>query len=243
MSEAIETPSAEESSDTPPAQGTTGTPPVEEPADSKTTKSIADVKLIGPAILLAIFLAKAYGVSGYSLTTTTALATSTPLSIAIGTVALYTYAFVAVTAVVSAVLFAAAFLKSYRARLRPLIPLTGTLTLATLDTPWVPAEVVTLRASVVTNPVTNATARKPVAFVMGDDNGWTSLLIADDRFLARVRAADITSREVCHYNNQFLGAEPLFERMAGKSYVAHDLACFRRTDQADRMSFLSRRSS
>jgi hypothetical protein len=292
MSEATEDPPAPPG-DTPPAgPWPAGNSPAAEKAQSGAKKSVPDIKVTGPLILFAVFIAKTYGVAGYSLTTTTALATSTPLSIAIGTAALYTYAFAAVTAVVSAVLFAAAFLEPYRARLRPLIPLTGTLTvfgallapyqytadaavaaacvlmiswlaglisrhqavlrltavtlgglilvaffLATLGTPWVPAEIVTMRAPVVTNPVTHQAASKPVAFVMGDDSGYTSLLMADDRFLARVKTSDIIGREICHYNDQFLGAEPLFEFLAGHSYAAHDISCFRLTDQADRMSF------
>jgi len=293
MSEATDIPPAGTSpAGAGPAGAPADAPPAAAAVAAQPRKPLADIKVIGPLILFAVFIAKTYGVAGYSLTTTTALATSTPLSIAIGTAALYTYAFAAVTAVVGAVLFTAAFLTPYRARLRPLIPLTGTLTvfgallapyqytadaalaaagilvisglawllvrrpavlhltavtlggltlvvffLATLGTPWVPAEIVTLKAPIVTNPVTRATAGKPVAFVMGDDNGWTSLLIADDRFLARVPASDISSRQVCHFNDQFLGAEPLFERLAGHSYAAHDLSCFRLTDQADRMSF------
>jgi hypothetical protein len=269
-----------------------------EPAESTDApvneSSRLSVKVLGSVALFAVFMAKAYGVAGYSLTTTTALVTSTPLAIVIGTVALYTYAFAALAAVVGVALFIGGFVKQYRDQLRPLMPVTGVIAvfaillspwrftvdaavvgaivpacygllhalrsrtslhavgifigglalvlflLATLSTPWVPAEIVTLKQPIVTNPVIGAQslARKPVAFVLDDSNGWTRLLIADDRYLAIVPQQDIASQQICHYNDQFPGSEPLFETLTGKAYSPHDLACFRLTDQSDRLSFV-----
>jgi hypothetical protein len=253
-----------------------------------------NLKLLGSIALFAVLIAKAYGVAGYSLTTTTALVTSTPLAIVIGTVALYTYAFAAFAAVVGVALLVGGFVKQYRDRLRPLMPVTGVVAifaillspwrytvdaavvaalvpacygllralggktslhavgifigglalvvflLATLSTPWVPAEIVTLKQPIVTNPVVGASslARKPVAFVLDESNGWTRLLIADDRYLAIVPQQDIAGQQICHYNDQFPGSEPLFETIMSRAYTPHDLACFRLTDQSDRLSYV-----
>ena len=88
---------------------------------------LPDVNTIAPFLLFTVLIAKAYGIAGFSLTTAAALVSATPLSIVIGIVALYVYAFAALVAVFSAALFACGFMKRYQKRCRPLMPLTCTL--------------------------------------------------------------------------------------------------------------------
>jgi hypothetical protein len=51
---------------------------------------------------------------------------------------------------------------------------------------WVPPEIVTLD-----------TDRRVVAYVMGSDGGWTSLLSEKGREIIRVKSESIETREVC----------------------------------------------
>lgn len=252
----------------------------------------SDVKLAGPVLLLAVFVAKAYGIAGYSLTTTAALVAATPLSILIGTVSLYSYVFVGLVAVLSAAVFIGGFIEAYRERCRPLMPFAFALAvvavllspwrytldvvicacacllcygilrllgvrmalhsfaaaavvllltifvLATVRTAWLPAQVITLSKPIVGNPVhpVRSLSRKPVVYVVDDKNGWMTLLLDDDRFVAQVKDSAVVGREVCHLNSQFPGAEPLFGVLSGQDYVPHDLSCWRLTDQPDEVN-------
>jgi hypothetical protein len=54
-----------------------------------------DFKTVMSFLLFLLLLFKVYGVAGFSLTTSTALITAAPLSVLIGTIALYAYAFIA----------------------------------------------------------------------------------------------------------------------------------------------------
>jgi hypothetical protein len=249
----------------------------------------ADIKLAGPALVLAVFVAKAYGIAGYSLTTTAALVAATPLAILIGTVALYAYVFVGLVAVGAAAVFAGGFIDAYRERCRPLMPFSFALALiavllspwhytldvvacalvvllvywilrlvrirvalhsfaaaavmllltvfvlATVRTAWLPAQVITLSQPIVGNPVHSVTSltRKPVVYLVDDKDGWLTVLMDDDRFVAQVRDSTVVSRQVCHLNTQFPGAEPLFGVLTGQNYVPHDVSCWRLTDQPD----------
>jgi hypothetical protein len=249
----------------------------------------ADLKLAGPVLLLAVFVAKAYGIAGYSLTTTAALVAATPLAILVGTVSLYAYVFVGLVAVGSAAVFAGGFIDAYRERCRPLMPLSLALAvvaallspwhytldvvacgfvvllvywilrlarirvalhsfvaaavmvlltvfvLATVRTAWLPAQVITLSQPIVSNPVHPVTSltRKPVVYLVDDKDGWVTLLMDDDRFVAQVKDSAVVSRQVCHLNTQFPGAEPLFGVLSGQLYAPHDVSCWRLTDQPD----------
>jgi hypothetical protein len=55
-----------------------------------------DYKTIGALLLFLLLVAKAYGVAGFSLTTAVGLITAAPLTVFFGTLALYTYAIMAV---------------------------------------------------------------------------------------------------------------------------------------------------
>jgi hypothetical protein len=85
-------------------------------------------------LLLLLLLVKAYGVSRFSLTTGAALVTAAPLSVLIGTLALYEYAFVAALAAAAFWLFIVGILTN--GELRRWTPLTFAIFLfATLLAP------------------------------------------------------------------------------------------------------------
>jgi hypothetical protein len=248
-----------------------------------------DLRIAGPVLLFVILIAKTYGAANYSLTTMAALIAATPLSIAIGTIALYAYIFVGLAAVLSAIVFLAGFGHTYRQRCRPMMPyafviavlaallapwhytvdvalcagvafllyrilrlarirmapdsfvaaaamfLLTVFVLATEKTAWLPAQVVTLTAPIVGDPThsSRSLTRKPVAYVVDDNNGWTTMLLDDDRYVAQVRDSAVLGRRICHLNSQFPGAEPLFGTIFHGKYVPHDLSCWRLTDQLD----------
>jgi len=65
---------------------------------------IGTLATLAPALLILLLLVKVYGVARFSLTTATALATAAPLSVFIGTLALYQYASMAIVAASSLLL-------------------------------------------------------------------------------------------------------------------------------------------
>lgn len=269
------------------------------------------------SLLLFIFLIiKVYGVAGFSLTTATGLISAQPLSVLIGSISLYAYAFMAFLAIllwllilglqnrnstcrryaplIFALMIAAILLSpgSYlidaiagivlafmialplywllnknlfsasnasaadpgdrrlrrlHARLanrnaRPrfhMIMLTIILielmafVLATISTPWIPAEFVMLSSPITANPVHPSTSEtsKPIVFIVDESNGWVTMLIDEDRYLISVPESMIKQRAICHLESQFSGHNPLLETIFGQPYQAHDLACWRYTNQ------------
>jgi hypothetical protein len=102
----------------------------------------------------------------------------------------------------------------------------GFFFLLTIRTPWVPAEVVDLTSPVTVNP--NVVAKKvyaPVAFVMNDSNGWTTLLLDDARYLAWVKDTDIMQRRICHLYSQLPGVNPSFDTILLRKYSPHNKNC------------------
>jgi hypothetical protein len=106
-------------------------------------------------------------------------------------------------------------------------------TLVTLDQPWLPAEIVTLDHKVITDKTEplKSKSQRPVAFVLGEENGRVELLINDDRNIIYVDAGDVVSREICNLNDNPMGSVPLFESLLGQHFGAHVLSCWRITDQ------------
>ena len=88
---------------------------------------------------------------------------------------------------------------------------------ATLRTPWLPAQVVTLNKQIVGNPIhpVKSLTHKPVGYVINDANGWMTMLIDDDRYIAQFPDSYVVSRTICHLSDQFPGAEPLFGTIFG----------------------------
>lgn len=106
-------------------------------------------------------------------------------------------------------------------------------TLITLDRPWLPAEIVTLRHKIVTNQVEpiKSKSQQPVAFVLGEETGRVELLIDDDRNIVYVPTGEVVKREICNLNNNPMGSVPLFESLTGHHFKPHVKSCWRLTDQ------------
>ena len=233
-------------------------------------------------VVLVLLLVKVYGVARFSLATATRLATAAPLSVVLGTLALYEYAVMALLAGLGVLLFVAGV--AGRGNLRRWAPLTLTLAvtatlitpvlyliwaggavvvvlalwvalhrwagparialwvaapllagfvLATLSHPWLPAEVVTLRTPVVVNPQTKELSARPVVYLLSEQNGWATLLVDSDRYLAVVPASGITAQRICQAGSQLGEGQTLYQQLLRQPGSSPELACWRLTDQPE----------
>jgi hypothetical protein len=103
----------------------------------------------------------------------------------------------------------------------------------TIQRPWLPAEVLTLSKPITVDPATHETATTPVAYVIADGGGLTTLLIDSDRYLAMVPTADIQRRRICHLNDQLGNGQTLFDLIMGQPYTSPNLSCSRLTNQPE----------
>ena len=95
----------------------------------------ATIAKVAPAVLILLLLVKVYGVAHYSLTTATALVTAAPLSVLLGTLALYEYAVMAALAA-TALLWTVSLFFTEKRELRKWAPLALVLGIfAALVTP------------------------------------------------------------------------------------------------------------
>jgi hypothetical protein len=242
----------------------------------------AGVARVAALLLLVLLLVKVYGVARFSAATATRLATAAPLSVVLGTLALYEYAFMALLAGAGLLLFIAGLLGRGNLRLwaplslalavfavliTPLLyliwaggalvvilalwlalhrwvsltrvalsvtaPLLAGFVLVTLTHPWLPAEVVTLRTPVIVNPRTKELASRPVVYLVSEQNGWVTMLVDSDRYLAVVPATDIQSQRICQANSQPGEGQTLYQRIIRQSYYSPELACWQLTDQPE----------
>lgn len=244
---------------------------------------------VAALLLTLLVLAKAYGAARFSLTTGTALVTAAPVSVLVGTLASYLYAFMAFLTAVSLWIFIKGLHR--KSELRPWCPLTFAVTLfaglltpipyliwalifsgvalvlscifrarraesffrrrtpsgippsqtriavsvailvavgfifATIQRPWLSAEVVTLSKPITVNRQTHKQSMKPVAFVISQENGWVTMLIEEDRYLAFVPARDILTRKICHLNGQLGDGQPLYYWILNRPYQSPNLSC------------------
>lgn len=230
--------------------------------------------------LALLLLVKVIGVARFSLATATRLATAAPLSVVLGTLALYGYAFMALLAGLGVLLFVAGV--AGRGNLRRWTPLTLALAvcatlitpvlyliwtggavavvlalwlalhrwvgpapialwvaaplltafvLATLSHPWLPAEVVTLRTPVVVDPQTKELSTRPVVYLLSEQNGWATMLVDSDRYLAVVPASDITAQRMCQAGSQLGDSRTLYQQLVRQQPGSPELACWQLTDQ------------
>jgi hypothetical protein len=283
-------------------------PPAEEPAvppsqvrESGTRRSRSP-NVFDPAfakiaalLLALLFLAKIYGAARFSLTTATALAAAaSPVSVLLGTLALYEYAFMALVSSVCGWVFIAGIrhadelrrwwpltfpLAVFTCLLTPLYYLMWagiaiaaalgiglllrfavpwlshrlkksrtpptistvavftamlavmTFVFGTIQRPWLPAEVITLDKPITVDPATHETAARPVAYIIAESSGWTTLLIDSDRYLAMVKTADIQRRRICHLSGQLGSGQPFFDWIINQPYTSPNLSCSLLTDQ------------
>jgi hypothetical protein len=110
-----------------------------------------------------------------------------------------------------------------------------TFFLATISQPWLPAEIVTLKAPIDSNltaadPSTVMT-KYPVVFVLGDDNGKVGLLLDSDRDVVYTDASNIVSQRICNLNNELFGKGPFFKWLQREAFQPHIISCWHCTDQ------------
>lgn len=114
--------------------------------------------------------------------------------------------------------------------------------LSSLETPWVPAQVFVLTSPTVTaiqdpmllqkmhlpNGKYRAVSvdRNPVGYLIGEDDGWLTVLNAETRYIMHIRASDVRARLTCHQEaGQLKGDRPLMWQLTGKKYVSPNLNC------------------
>ena len=100
--------------------------------------------------------------------------------------------------------------------------------LLTLETPWLPAEVVSLKHPIfvgLSSTHKRMMSHDPVAFVVSDENGWTAILVNGDRYLAWVRDSDINSRTICHLASQLGSGRTVYLVLRGQPYISPNIGC------------------
>ena len=98
----------------------------------------------------------------------------------------------------------------------------------TLETPWVPAEVVSLKHPIFVGLSSKhkvMMSQYPVAFVVSDENGWTAMLVNRDRYLAWVRDSDIASRRICHLADQLGSGQVIYLILRNQRYTSPNVGC------------------
>jgi hypothetical protein len=97
--------------------------------------------------------------------------------------------------------------------------------LLTLSRPWLPAEVVTLKGSIIVNPQTKVKSQNPIVFVISDGNGWISMLVNYDRYFLIVQDSTVLRRRICHLAGQLGNGQTLYEWIRSESYQSPNLSC------------------
>ncbi len=108
-----------------------------------------------------------------------------------------------------------------------------TFVFATIQRPWLPAEVVNLSKPITIDPMTHEEAARPVAYIIAEGNGWVTLLIDSDRYLAIVPETEVERQRICHLNGQLGNGQPFFDWIIGRPYVSPNLSCSDLTDQPE----------
>ncbi len=285
------------------------------------SRDLLSVSVLSSLVLFSILLIKVYGAGHFNVNIVATLASSSPASVVLGTISIYSYFFLAVIGVAAAWLALASFFKRWglkpyrtlfagtaiflfllsplryfvdavvlslilvllqlsayvlwnkwlrrqsedaikrllsavtrgrfrkkapwprfgdweefslpRASLTSLAVIFALFLLLTLDQPWAPSVVVTLKHPISTNqtrPIASL-SRKPVAFELADDNGTMQVLIDDARTILYIPDSDIESKQLCNLNSNFMGSNPAFE--LSQNFQGNVESCWRLTDQCD----------
>jgi hypothetical protein len=72
---------------------------------------------------------------------------------------------------------------------------------------------------------------RPVVFLVSEANGWVTMLIDEDRYLALVPLSDIKTQRICHLNGQLGEGQTLYQWLRGQPYGSPNLGCWVLTDQ------------
>jgi hypothetical protein len=107
------------------------------------------------------------------------------------------------------------------------------LILATLDQPWLPSELITLKHPVVTDKTVKggSMSQRPVAFVLGEESNRLEILVDESRNVIFVSEDIIVSRQICNLNTNPMGSNPIIQLFIGGKFEGHVLSCWRETDQ------------
>jgi hypothetical protein len=235
----------------------------------------------GSLLLSLLFLAKAYGVAHYSLTTMGELLSTAPVTALLGTVASYMYVILPVIAVggtwwmwetrttaaptrpaaIALVVVAAAlspwpylavlssgglglFALTQFARRRlahvPRVRVAAShaslyfsvlaavvFFIATIDKPWVPAEVLVTDSEVLVNARNNEREKSPAVYVLKEDGDMLVVMTARHRQVVRIPTSIIKERIICHDRNQLAGERPLIDTLRGRRYKSPNISCGR----------------
>lgn len=98
----------------------------------------------------------------------------------------------------------------------------------TLETPWVPAEVMSLKHPIPVGLSSKHRAirsQHPVVFVISDENGWTAMLVNGNRYFSWVRDSEITSRKICHLAGQLGSGQVIYLILRGQPYTSPNVGC------------------
>lgn len=106
----------------------------------------------------------------------------------------------------------------------------GTFLVATLDKPWVPAEVLVLKQPVLVKPLGNVRDQYPTVYVLDAGGGTVTAMVAGDRYILRIPADRVEGRLTCHLDGQLAGQAPLLLRLQHRAYSSPNLSCARLTD-------------
>lgn len=96
----------------------------------------------------------------------------------------------------------------------------------TLDRPWVPAEVLTLKSPAIIKTSKGVIERtdQPVVHVLATGD-WITALNADTRFIMKIPSADVIQRTICHHSRQPPGIRPIFYEFTDRAYRSPNTSC------------------
>ena len=107
------------------------------------------------------------------------------------------------------------------------------LILTTLDQPWMPAELITLKRPInidQTDPGT-PTSKDLIAFVLAEQSNRLEVLVDANRTILFIPENSVVRRQICNLNTNPMGRGPLIQTLTGGNFDGHVLSCWRESDQ------------
>jgi hypothetical protein len=101
----------------------------------------------------------------------------------------------------------------------------------TIDSPWLPAEVVWVSGSGAVTHIqapdaADAHEKTPEVYVVGEDNGFMVALAAENRAIVHIPDTLVKARYICHDDqSQLLSQRPFLWFLQGKGYDSPNLSC------------------
>lgn len=141
------------------------------------------------------------------------------------------------TSVLTVLLFAVcrwmASFSWFKAFMASVVVIFMLLILATLDQPWLPAELITLKRPVITDQTAPGASmsQRPVAFVLAEENNRLEVLVDESRTVIFIPDDIVVRRQICNLNTNPMGSTPIIQLLSGGNFGGHVLSCWRETDQ------------